>query len=359
MRRAAAALAAVCALAAAAPAAAQARERFDTRVFALVGHPGYPAMAYVAPNGRVYEGTYTNSAAKTAPSRVFEYSGEGQLLRSWTVRGQELGGEQGVQVATMGASGRLYLLDKHPARVIRLDRRTGEQRTYATFPAGVVPNYATWVPGGALLVTDYEGGKVWRVPPGGGAATVWLDAPGLRGGPFGTTQITLLADRATVLVGQQSTAGLQAGNPATGRVFQQAIGADGRPAGPLQTVWESPPLCGPDGFAVAASGTLYIACLVTNQLQVVGADGTTREAFPAAPLTGANGSPVPFDSPSSVRFLGTRLIVAQQSFVAGDPAHQAILDVEAGERGLAEYIAPAKRKPHKHKRKRRRPPRTP
>ena len=47
---------------------------------------------------------------------------------------------------------------------------------------------------------------------------------------------------------------------------------------------------------------------------------------------------MPFDSPSSARFLGTRLIVAQQSYVMGDPAHQAILDVEAGEPGLAELI---------------------
>ncbi len=47
---------------------------------------------------------------------------------------------------------------------------------------------------------------------------------------------------------------------------------------------------------------------------------------------------MPFDGPSSARFLGTRLIVANQSPVAGDPAHQALLDVEAGEPGLTELI---------------------
>ena len=49
---------------------------------------------------------------------------------------------------------------------------------------------------------------------------------------------------------------------------------------------------------------------------------------------------MPFDSPSSARFLGTRLIVAQQSYFMGDPAHQAILDVETGEEGLPELIPP-------------------
>ena len=47
---------------------------------------------------------------------------------------------------------------------------------------------------------------------------------------------------------------------------------------------------------------------------------------------------MPFDSPSSARFLGTRLIVANQSALAGTTANQALLDVEAGETGLAELI---------------------
>lgn len=54
---------------------------------------------------------------------------------------------------------------------------------------------------------------------------------------------------------------------------------------------------------------------------------------------------MPFDGPSSARFLGTRLIVANQSPVAGDPAHQALLDVEAGEPGLTELIPGLDRTP--------------
>jgi hypothetical protein len=56
------------------------------------------------------------------------------------------------------------------------------------------------------------------------------------------------------------------------------------------------------------------------------------------PLAGENGSPVPFDTPCSATFLGTRVLVANQSAVAGDPSHQAILDVEVGEPGLAPYL---------------------
>ena len=60
-------------LAAALPAAAHAdRPRWDTRVLATVPPPGFPARAYVAPNHRIYEGTYDNPAGDTVPSRVFE-----------------------------------------------------------------------------------------------------------------------------------------------------------------------------------------------------------------------------------------------------------------------------------------------
>ena len=78
--------------------------------------------------------------------------------------------------------------------------------------------------------------------------------------------------------------------------------------------------------------------LAVDQLAAIAPDGTERERFPPVPATGANGSAVPFDAPSSVRFLGTRLIVANQSYFTGDPTHQAILDVETGEEGLAPLI---------------------
>jgi hypothetical protein len=155
---------------------------------------------------------------------------------------------------------------------------------------------------------------------------------------------------------------MNAGNPATGRLFKVAIGPDGKP-GPLTQLWESQPVDGPDGFAIAQSGNIYVALLAANQIGVVGPDGSEKERFPAGP-GGANGSPVPFDSPSSVRFLGTRLIVANQSYFTGDATHQAILDVESGEEGLPEYIPPAPPPPagatqpiQKHKRSHKRKPR--
>jgi len=337
------------------------RPRWDTRALAAVPPPGFPARAYVAPNGRIYEGTYDNPSGDTVPSRVFEYLADGTLQRSWTIQGQDLSQAHGIQVATSDASGRLVLLDKAPARVIKLDPRTGAQTTYATFadlPAlpdqTPMADYGAWGPDGSLYVTDYQQAVIWRVPPGGGAAQVWLADKKLDGGPFGTAGIALAADHRTLVISQGSEAGLAAGNPTTGRIYTVAIGADGRP-GELKQLWESGPAEAPDGLAISKSGRIYVALVspVANQIVCVGADGREVDRSPAT-----------FDAPSSAAFLGNSLIVADQSYVNGDPSHMQILDVAVGEPGLPELIpgrkakAPAKKKArhkhHRHKRKKRR-----
>jgi hypothetical protein len=351
-----AALATMLACAAFPALAAKDRPRWDTRVLALVGKPGFPARAYVAPNGRIYEGTYENPLGSKVPSRVREYTGRGTLLRGWTVPGQDLSGGQGVQVATSDARGRLVLLDRAPGRVLLLNTRRNRFRTYATFPdlapclpgttapdcsptindEPPTPNYAAWGRDGALYVTDYLQGVIWRVPPGGGKPRVWLADHRLDGGPFGTAGIVLAPGHRTLLVMQQSSGGGGDGNPTTGKLYEVRIRRDHRP-GELKRIWESQPVEGPDGFWIARSGKVYAALTGSNQIAVIGPDGSDLERFPESP-TGDNGSPVPFDSPSSVMFKGTRLMVANQAFFGGDPAHQAILDVEAGERGMPEFI---------------------
>jgi sugar lactone lactonase YvrE len=337
----------VLSLAAAIPAAAQERPRFDAQLLAKVPVPGYPAQAYTHPNGRIYEGTYTNPGGDSLRSRVFEYSASGTLLRSWTVPGQDLSAEHGIQVATSDARGRLVLLDRTPARLLLLDLGTGEFTQVASVPdlpacpggqpqpgcsptlddRPPMPNYAAWGPDGSLYVTDYLQGVVWRLPPGLDEPAVWLSDRKLDGDMFGTTGIDLAADGRTLLISQQSSGGGGDGNPTTGKLYSVAIQPDGSP-GALERVWESGPVDGPDGFAIAASGRIYITLLAANQLAVVEPDGT-ESARVSSPL---------FDSPSNAAFLGTSVIVANQSFVEGNPDNWTLVDVAAGERGLEELI---------------------
>jgi sugar lactone lactonase YvrE len=311
------------------------RPKWDTRVFASVPSPGFPAYVLAHPNGRVYAGTYTNPLGDTMRSRVFEWTAGGTLLRSWTVPGQDLTAARGVQVATSDAGGRLVLLEKSTRSVLTLNIKTGHFKRQATLPPGSMPNYATWGPNGALFVSDYAQPVIWRIPAGGGAPQVWFRSPALAGLEFGTTGLVYQPRQNAFLIAQQTTT-----NPldlGRGKLYRLPVTGDGGP-GTLSTLWTSLPLELPDGFGVARSGRIYVALLGSNQIVVLSPTGTQVERFPSVPLLGSNGSPVPFDAPSNATFLGTRILIANQSAVFGDRSHQVILDVEVGEPGAARYL---------------------
>jgi hypothetical protein len=328
-------LVAVMAAATWAPATAASRTRGDTEVFSLMPAPGFPAYVHVHTNGRVYAGTYVHSGS-TMPSKVVEWSPDGTLLRSWSVPGQVLGEDHGVQVANQTHNGKLVLLETSTASILTLDVRTGQFRRLVRFPDGSVPNYATWGPGGALFVTDYAAGVIWKVPHGSRTPQRWFSSPALSSVEFGTTGIRFRPGRGDLLITQQtSTDG--ASLPTNGHLYRLPVGKDGRP-GSLQTLWTSRPGDLPDGFGIAKSGNVYVALAgLSNQLVELTASGKEIARFGQA-VTGANGSAVPFDTPCSATFLGNRVLVANQSAVVGEASHQAILDVEVGEPGQAPYL---------------------
>lgn len=331
------------------------RAKWNTKVFSRVPFPGTPAYVFVHKNGRVYAGTYASTGSKSR-SRVFEWTPAGTLLRSWTVPGQDLAHSPGVQVANQDARGRLVLLEKSTAGVLTLDTRTGRFQRQATLPdlpicsrkvtpcspngadEKPVPNYATWGPDGALYISDYAQAVIWRIPAKGGAPKVWFSSSKLDYSlGFGTTGLVYQASTRSFLIAQQTVGGLL-DNPTSGRLYKLPVGAGGRP-GLLRTLWTSRPTELPDGFGIGRSGKIYIANVgLTNQLVVLSPTGKELERFPKSAGAGKNGSPVPFDGPSNATFLGTRVLVANQSPIAGDRTHHVILDVEVGERGVANFV---------------------
>ena len=358
------------AIALAAPAGAGARARGEVQVLALIPPPGFPAMPLVV-GDRIYEGTYANPSGSSAPSRVLEYSTGGELLRSWTVAGQVVSQTHGIQVAAYDSKGNLILLDDTSGRVIRLDPRTGAQTPYSrvadlpncsSAPAGAPcsqttldltpePDYAAWGPDGSLYITDYQQAVIWKIPPGGGKATIWLSSRLLDGGPFGTACLLMMPDHHTLLFDQASHGGLGGSNPTTGNVYEVPIETGGRP-GAIKDVWESGPADAPDGCMLAQSGDIYIAMSgFSNQIVEISAAGQQIAAF-GQPYTGANGSSIPFDTPSGMDWVGTSLIIANQSYIAQNTANMALLSLETGETGMALYVPPgagypASAKPHK------------
>lgn len=310
------------------------RAMWDTRVFAGVPAPGFPAYVHVHPNGRAYAAHYSDPKGDAMPARVLEWTADGTLQRSWEVPSQDLSVARGVQVATSDARGRLVLLEKSRRRVMTLDLVTGEFRTHAVLPAPAIPNYAAWGPGGALFVSDYGQGVIWRIPSGGGTPQRWFSSPKLAGA-FGTTGLVYRPEQGDFVIAQQTTG--DALDLQRGHLYRLGVTATGGP-GALSTLWTSLPLELPDGFGIGASGAIYLSLLGTNQLVKLTATGQPVERFPAVPVTGDNGSGVPFDGPSNATFLGTRVLVANQSPVLGVRNHHVLLDVEVGEPGSAPYL---------------------
>jgi hypothetical protein len=195
-------------------------------------------------------------------------------------------------------------------------------------PAG--PDYAVFARDGSLYVTDIDQALIWKVPKGGGRAQVWLTDARLESA-YGPNGVQFMADGRTLLFANTAS-NPGAGNATTGRLYTVPVAADGRP-GQLEQVWESLPLDGPDGIALARSGNVYVALAGANQLALL---SPRFEEIARTPESAAanQSEEVPLDAPGSLAFLDDRVLVTNHSAIRGDPESWAVLDVFAGERGL-------------------------
>jgi sugar lactone lactonase YvrE len=335
--------AALCVLIAAAPAHA-AREPLSVRLFARVPDPGLPEGIAVDPERhRVYVGTSPKDAGPDPhPSKVFAFSRRGKLKDEWTIRGQDLSNSSyGLYGISLDHGGRLYIADFAPPRVIRLNPRTGKQRTYARFPdvppcvPGIgsdqcsatpddrppFPNFPAFGRDGAMYVPDTTQALIWRVPPGGGNAKVWFTDPSLDTA-FGPDGAGVTPDGRTLMFAMALPSAT-----APAGLYTLPIRADGS-AGDLQPFWQSQDGEFLDGFAFGRSGKVYET--LNNGLVILSPEGDVVANVP----TQQPGQEVPFDAPANVAFIGKRALVTNHAWITRNPQHYAVLDLFAGERGV-------------------------
>jgi sugar lactone lactonase YvrE len=347
-------MAAGAALAASGASAAE-RAHLDTRVLAHVPDPGYPSDSAIGPHGAIWTGSYFGSAQYPGPSKVFAFSRAGELLRTVTVKGQDLSGTHAVAAFAFDAEGRLYAGDYasgagKPGRMLRFNRKTGAQEVYATFPDIPVcsaappgadcaqaavdfapgPDFAAFDARGRLYVTDFQQGVIWRVPRGGGRARLWLSDPRLDGADFGPSGLQFRPDGRTLVLAVTSTGGVPIASQ--GVVYTVTVRGDGR-AGSLREFWRSAPGEGPNGIAIAKSGHVYLTLTSSSQIVELSPQGQEIARVPLVPEQDPTMNP-PFDTPSGIHFDGKRLLVANIAYTTGDRSRQVIFDVWAGEPGV-------------------------
>lgn len=337
-------------------------------VFARIAAPGEPSLTLVTPGQRrVFVGTFEDvTGSNTAASKVFEYDAAGSLRKTFVIKGQTPGKAHGVQVAARDRSGRLYVLDQEPARVISLNPKTGAQHTYATFAdvptcasagrttgcsnavldSAPEPDYAAWLPDGSMLVTDYAQQLIWRVPAGGGKAHVWFNSARLDGELFGPAGIVVMPGHRSVLV-TAATGGITTidlpNNSARGRLYRIHLGTHYRAAKVL-TLWSSDVAQAPDGFAVSADHRhVFIAmagpaanCVVELAHQYRGWKQVWQ--VPSCVAGQRSDSPVPWDTPTSVQFLHHSILVTNQAYFTGIASHWVVFRVTEPMRGMRIFV---------------------
>jgi DNA-binding beta-propeller fold protein YncE len=288
---------------------------------------------------------------------VFAYGADGKLQRDYTVDGQDVSNNlYGLYGLADDAVGNVYLADRVPARVVKLDRSTGAQSDYARIPdlkpclpAGgpapcskassdqqPFPDGLAFGPRGELYVTDSVQAAIWRIPPGGGEPQLLISDARFDASVSGPNGITVSPDGRTLTVAQSNFPPGPGADYANGRIYKVPLSADGaQVAGDLQLLWEGKPFDVPDGFAVGRSGRLYVALSGADSMLILGPDGKEIGRFPSSDENARQ--EVPFDKPASVAFLGDRALVTNQSLFNRDPTHWAVLAVGAGETGQAPF----------------------
>ena len=337
-------------------ASAGARGYLDVKLFAHVPAPGQPEGIAVGSDGTVYVGTSPKDALGIdgrPPSKLFAFNPDGSLARDWTVQGQDRNFQlYGLYGVTLDGADRVYAVDNVPPRIIRIDPRTGAQTTYAEFrdvpPCGAgrttdcsqtaadmkpFPNFAVFAADGTMYVSDNAQALIWRIPPGGGRPEVWFTDPGLET-IFGPNGMELEAGGRTLMFAltTQNRPGQTPARPVG--LYRLPIEQDGS-AGQLSLFWGGGSNDAPDGFALAASGNVYVADSnpLASGLVVVSPQGREIARTPANFFANQQ-LEVPFDQPANVAFLGQSVLVTNHAFLSHNSQHYAVLDVFTGETGL-------------------------
>lgn len=347
MRRPPAALIAALLVTAVTPVGAE-HEIGHTTVFASVGDPGAPE-GIVVRDGVVYVGTHVWVGGNSGgpPSKIFKYSlATGQPLGDITIAGQNLGATHGILAMRFRPDG-LYVIDRNPPRMLRIDVTTGSQTVYATFPEldpcsvaappcsptladqPPFPDYLAFDGDGNAYVTDLQAATIFKVPAGGGAATVWFQDARLDS-IFGPNGMALGPDGNLYFAMTGST---QPDSPAQGLIYRLPVVAAPQANDMVEVFRWLEPAAGPDGIAFGASGRLYVALAGANQVSVLqpGATWTEVARFPENPVDNAQQT-VPYDLPASIAFDGSgNILVTNQSYFANDRSHWAVLRAWAGD----------------------------
>lgn len=207
----------------------------------------YPATVTVAPDGRLYTGSYATGA-------IWEISPEGEVLRELPETRERIGSVAGLAVAPDGT---LYVIDRTDSD----PRAAGgalwaippDGETVTAFGAGiddaegfVSADDITVDAAGNIYVSDRGRREVWRFNPDG-VGQPWWFPPDNEEGDILPTGLVYDPSTETLLIAD------------FGQATVYRVTLDGQNTEVIYSASDSSP--GYDGLAVAPDGTIYVAAL--------------------------------------------------------------------------------------------------
>ncbi len=307
--------------------------------------PGFPEGVAVDGNRVYVSGPARFGTAGTGPSAIHVYNrNNGNLVTTISVAGEALAFEHAVSNVAVDRDGRIYALSTQLG-LIRF-RKQGQgyvQQNYGA-PVPDLPACGAAAPGqdcsptvidlpplvndlvfdahGNAYVTDSLQATIWRYAPGGGAPEIWFQSPLLEGGgffPFGPNGMRIDPDGDWAYFATTSSIL----NPTEGTIYRLPLVAHPEESD-LEVFHVYAGGEFPDQLAFGAHGKLYVSLALSNQISVLGCDGSelTRYGSPV-------GAPVPLDNPAGIAFDARTksLLIVNHALLSGDPSHFAILSL--------------------------------
>jgi sugar lactone lactonase YvrE len=317
----------------------------DVQVLASVPNPpGLPEGIAVNGNKVYVAGPASFDTAGTPPSKVFAYDVRtGELLRTYTMQGEQTQFPHANSCIAFDAEGRLYVVNLQLG-IVRLDLGSGAQEIYAaplpdlapcppmpTAPCSptflnspALPNDIAFDDAGNLYETDSFQATIWRIPAGGGQPQIWFQDSRLDT-PFGANGLRLSPDRTKMFFSVTAEGVGQFGNFLGGKIYTLPLTP--APTAADLHVFHQYNGDAPDGIAFGRSGNLYVmlAAPFNSGVSILRPDGTE-----AARLSNpVPGDPTfPYDSPANAAFnKHGSLVITNHAFATLNPAHYTVLDV--------------------------------
>lgn len=326
----------------------------DIETFAGVpAFPGFPEGVAVHGNRVFVSGPARFGTAGTGPSAIQVYNRKtGALTLTVQVAGEALAFEHALSNIAVDCDGRIYALSTQLGVIRFTKQAAGYLQDGYGAPPPDLPTCAVAAPGtdcsptvvdfpplvndivfdgdGFAYVSDSLQATIFRYPPGGGGPEIWFQSAQFEGGgpiPFGTNGMRLDRQRQHLYVAVSSSLA----NPARGTIYRLPLA--GFPTEADLEVFHV--FAGgevPDQLAFGTRGELYVSLALSNQISVLGPDGTELGRIESAP-----GDEIPLDAPAAIAFDSRTksLLIANHALLSGNPANFAVLRAFVGDPGDA------------------------